>query len=136
VKAVAGGTVVALERDALDTALSGRRLRYALDATGSVRAIAGVLDLLSGGGALALVGIGHGKLDLDPNTLVEREIALVGCHAFADELSEAVGLLAELSPALERLIEVLPGLDAVPAAYERLLRGESRALKTIVAVAD
>lgn len=136
VKTVAGGTAVALEKDAIDAALSGRRLRYALDATGSIKAIAGALDLLSGGGALALVGIGHGKLDLDPNMLVERETALIGCHAFADELAEAVGLLGDLAPALQHLIEVLPGLDAVPAAYERLLRGESRALKTIVVVAD
>ena len=134
VQAVTGGTVVAAEKGAIDAALSGRRLRHALDATGSIRAIAGVLDLLSGGGALALVGIGHGTLDLDPNTLVEREISLVGCHAFADELPEAIALLPALAPALERLIEVLPGLDAVPAAYERLLRGEGRALKTIIEV--
>lgn len=136
VKAVAGGTVVALDRAEIDAALAGGRLRHALDATGSIRAIAGILDLLSGGGALALVGIGHGKLDLDPNILVEREISLVGCHAFADELPEAVGLLGDLAPALSRLVEVLPGLDDVPAAYERLLAGEGRALKTIVTVSD
>jgi (R,R)-butanediol dehydrogenase / meso-butanediol dehydrogenase / diacetyl reductase len=132
---VTGGAVVALDRAVVEAALSGGRVRYALDATGSIQAIARALDILSGGGALALVGIGHGKLDFDPNIIVEREISLVGCHAFAGELPEAVGLLVDLAPALQRFIEVLPALDDVPAAYERLLRGESKALKTIIEVA-
>jgi (R,R)-butanediol dehydrogenase/meso-butanediol dehydrogenase/diacetyl reductase len=132
---VTGGAVVALDRAVVEAALSGGRVRYALDATGSIQAIARVLDILSGGGALALVGIGHGKLDFDPNIIVEREISLVGCHAFAGELPEAVGLLVDLAPALQRFIEVLPALDDVPEAYERLLRGESKALKTIIEVA-
>ena len=38
-------------------------VRYALDATGSVQAIRAGLDLLSGGGAFALVGISHGRHD-------------------------------------------------------------------------
>ncbi|MDW9682682.1 zinc-binding dehydrogenase [Sinorhizobium meliloti] len=132
---VTGGAIVALDRAVVEAALSGGRVRYALDATGSIQAIARALDILSGGGALALVGIGHGKLDFDPNIIVEREISLVGCHAFAGELPEAVGLLVDLAPALQRFIEVLPTLDDVPEAYERLLRGESNALKTIIEVA-
>lgn len=132
---VTGGAVVALDRAVVEAALSGGRVRCALDATGSIQAIARALDILSGGGALALVGIGHGKLDFDPNIIVEREISLVGCHAFAGELPEAVGLLVDLAPALQRFIEVLPALDDVPEAYERLLRGESKALKTIIEVA-
>jgi (R,R)-butanediol dehydrogenase/meso-butanediol dehydrogenase/diacetyl reductase len=132
---VTGGAVVALDRAVIEEALSGERVRYALDATGSIQAIARALDILSGGGALALVGIGHGKLDFDPNILVEREMSLVGCHAFADELPESVGLLVDLAPALQRFIEVLPALDDVPEAYERLLRGDTEALKTIIEVA-
>lgn len=133
---VSGGKVVSLDKDEIEKALSGSRLRYCLDATGSVQAIGRALDLLSGGGGLALVGISHGRLDLDPNSLVEREIALIGCHAFAGELPEAVSLLTVLAPSLQRFMEVLPSLDMVPEAYERLLRGESKALKTIIDVAD
>ena len=132
---VTGGKVVGLDKAEIETALSGGRLRHALDATGSIQAIARALDLLSGGGALALVGISHGKLDFDPNILVEREVSLIGCHAFADELPDAVRLLVDLAPALQRFIEVLPTLDDVPAAYDRLLCGESKALKTIIEVA-
>ena len=86
---VTGGRAVTLERSALDAALSGQRVRHALDATGATAAISRTLDLMAGGGTLALVGISHGRLDLDPNLLVEREIALAGCHAFAGELPEA-----------------------------------------------
>lgn len=130
------GTPVALEREAITAASGGRRLRYALDATGSVGAIRAALDLLYGGGALALVGISHGKLDLDPNLLVEREISLVGCHAFAGELPEAVALLPQLAPALEGISEVIASLDEVPGAYDRLLKGGGTALKTIVGIAE
>ncbi|GGE04245.1 alcohol dehydrogenase [Aureimonas endophytica] len=132
---VTGGRAVALDRAALDAALAGGRLRYALDATGAIAAIARTLDLMAGGGTLALVGIGHGRLDLDPNLLVEREIALAGCHAFAGELPEAIAHLPELSASLTRFVEILPDLDSVPEAYQRLLRGEGRALKTIIRVA-
>lgn len=130
------GQVVSLDRDAIGAALHGGRLRYALDATGSIVAIRAAFDLLSGGGALALVGISHGKLDLDPNLLVEREISLVGCHAFADELPEAVERLPQLASDLEQLVEVLASLDDVPGAYDRLLKGGGTALKTVVGIAE
>ncbi|KQW24255.1 dehydrogenase [Rhizobium sp. Root274] len=133
---VTGGKVTSLDKGEIEAALSSDRLRHALDATGSIQAIARAIDLLSGGGGLALVGISHGKLDFDPNILVEREISLIGCHAFSNELPEAVALLSDLAPALKRFIEVLPSLDDVPAAYDRLLRGESKTLKTIIDVAQ
>lgn len=133
---VCAGRAIELSADTVAAALPGGRLRYALDATGSVAAIETALSLLAGGGALALVGISHGRLSLDPNHLVEREIALLGCHAFGDELPEAIALLPELAPALLRFVTALPGLDAVPDAYERLLRGEGHGLKTIIHVAD
>lgn len=132
VEEVTGGRGMALTRAGLERVLEGSRLRYAIDATGSVQAIRAGLELLSGGGALALVGISHGRLDLDPNALVEREIGLLGCHAFRDELGEAVRLLPVLAPQLERLCERVDCLDAIPATYEKLLAGGSAKLKSIV----
>lgn len=131
---VSGATVVELSAVAIQEALGGRRLRFGLDATGSVGAIDAALDLLASGGTLGLVGISHGRIGLDPNRLVEREIALVGCHAFADELPEAVALLPELAGDLRHFIDAEIGLAEVPAAYERLLRGDSAGLKTIIAI--
>ena len=98
---VTGASAVGLDMASVAAALGGRPLRYALDATGSVPAILALIDLLAGG-TLGLVGIAHGRLDLDPNLLVEREISLVGCHVYADELPEAVGLLPTRYPGSER----------------------------------
>jgi (R,R)-butanediol dehydrogenase/meso-butanediol dehydrogenase/diacetyl reductase len=132
VEDVTGGHRVALERASISAALRHRRLRYALDATGSGQAIRAGLDLLAGGGAFALVGISHGRIDLDPNLLVEREIGLLGCHAFNEELPEAVSLLPTLAPSLERLCDPIATLDDVPDTYRKLLDGGASKLKSIV----
>jgi len=133
---VTGASVVDLDADSIQTALGDKILRYALDATGNITVLKTVLDLLAGGGSLALVGITHGRIDLDPNLLVEREIALIGCHAFAGELPEAVAMLPDLADALARLIDCEIGVEDVPAAYQRLLAGEVTGLKTIIRFGD
>lgn len=130
------GAVTALDKAEIRKALNDGRLRFAIDATGNVAAIAKGLDVLDGGGALALVGIGHGKLDLDPTTLVEREIALIGCHAYEGELEEAIALLPKLQDQLGAFSEILGSLDDIPAAYNRLIERRTTKLKTIIRVAD
>ncbi|OCJ12929.1 dehydrogenase [Rhizobium sp. AC44/96] len=133
---ICGGSVVDLEPTGIEARLKGKRLRYALDATGSTRAIGEALGLLSGGGVLALVGISHGRLNLDPNILVEREIAMLGCHAYENELAEAVSLLPQLEAELQQFSDVLSSLDEVPGAYQQLLDGQTDKLKTIVRIAE
>lgn len=132
VASVTGAAVVALDGASVGAALGAARLRHALDATGSVAAIEALLGIVAGGGTLGLVGIAHGRLDVDPNLLVEREVSLVGCHAFADELPEAVDLLPDLAPQIVRFIDREIGIADIPDAYARLLRGEGAGLKTIV----
>ncbi|MCM5554294.1 zinc-binding dehydrogenase [Pleomorphomonas sp. NRK KF1] len=129
---VTGARVVDLTADAVSAALGGASLLAVLDATGSPAVIDGLLDLVSPGGTLALVGIGHGSLAVDPVRLVEREIALAGCHAFTTELPEAVALMPKLESRLLALIDETIHLADVPAAYERLLAGRSVGLKTII----
>lgn len=127
-----GGTVVDLTADAIAAATAGRPLRYAIDATGSIAALRQVLDVIGPNSTIGLVGISHGTLDLDPNHLVEREIQLVGCHAFRDELPDAIALADELSDQLLGLIDAEIALEAVPAAFTRLLAGDVKGLKTII----
>jgi len=130
-----GATAVDLDRESIDAALGSGMLRYGLDATGSTGAIASLMDVLDGGGAVGLVGISHDRLDLDPNKLVEREVSLVGCHAFIDELPEAIALLGELQTQLGQLSEVI-SLEEVPATYERLLAGQGDSLKIIIKISQ
>ncbi|TPI13972.1 zinc-binding dehydrogenase [Mesorhizobium sp. B4-1-3] len=131
---VTGATIVDLDRDAIAAATADAPLLAAVEATGSIAALNQLLDVLGSGATVALVGIFHGRLDIDPNMLVEREIGLLGCHAFADELPDAIGMLAELSGSLISLIDREIGLDDIPAAYERLLAGQGDGLKTIVRI--
>jgi (R,R)-butanediol dehydrogenase/meso-butanediol dehydrogenase/diacetyl reductase len=129
---VTGATIVDLDRDVIAAATANAPLLAAVEATGSIAALSQLLGVLGPGGTVAMVGIFHGRLDIDPNILVEREIALLGCHAFADELPAAIGMLGELSEPLISLIDREIGLDGVPAAYERLLAGQGDGLKTII----
>lgn len=132
VAAVTGGEVVGLDKSSLETLLGETALLYAVEATGSIKVVEALADLVTPGGSIALVGISHGKIDFDPNLLVEREIALIGCHAFGDELPEILAMLPALTPALKQLIDEVIDLDAVPAAYARLLAGQASGLKTII----
>lgn len=116
----------------LDAAGAEGDIRFAIEATGSTAALQGLLGAMAGGGAIALVGIMHGRIDLDPNLLVEREISLVGCHAFRDELPAAIALLASRAEAALRLVDREIAIDDVPEAYERLIAGRSEGLKTVV----
>ncbi|MCB5409503.1 zinc-dependent alcohol dehydrogenase [Pseudogemmobacter faecipullorum] len=122
----ADGQVVSLD------ALAHPAPRYALDATGSPEVIAQLLQSLRGGGAIALVGIGSRDLSFNPTLLVEREIALIGCHAFGDELAEAVALLPALEARLDQVIDAQIPLEAVPAAYDLHLNGALSGAKTII----
>lgn len=131
-----GGKAVGLDKAEISRVLAEKRLRYALDTTGNVIAIEKALNLLAGGGALGLVGIGHGTLALDPKRLVESETSLIGCHAYADELPQAVAMLPSLAPELERFCEVLSSLDDIPQAYKTLIAGEGKALKTIIEITE
>ena len=129
---VTGAQVVALDAGPLRAALDGQLPGAAIEATGSTAALAHLVGCMEGGGRIGLVGIFHGGLDLDPNRLVEREVSLIGCHAFTDELPDAARRLPALAPDLARLVDRQIGLDAVPDAYARLIRGEALGLKTII----
>lgn len=132
VASVTGARPVGLDRSDIEAATGGKPLRHAIEATGSIGALGATLESVGNGATIALVGIFHGRLDLDPNVLVEREITAIGCSAFADELPEAIALLPELSPAIGRMIDREIGLDEVPEAYARLIEGRAAGLKTIV----
>lgn len=106
---------------------------FAIDTTGNDAVIAALLAALPGAGALALVGIGRSLPLIDPTRLVEGEITLLGCHAFADaDLTDAAAMLPEFGAALDAFIAARITLYQVPDAYARHLRGEVDGLKTII----
>ncbi len=111
--------------------LSG--IAHAIDATGSPALIGHLVRALSGGGTLVLVGIGHGRIDLDPNLLVEKEMAVLGSHAFdTADLKEAIGLAARHAETLIGWIDREYPLSAAPEAYARMISGTASGLKAIL----
>ena len=132
ITAVSGARAVELDTAAVKEALGGRPLRFAVEATGHGAVLDRLIGLAGGGARIAMVGIFHGRIEIDPNAIVEREIELRGCSVFADEQREAVALLTALAPKLQTLVSAPIGLDAVPQAYRDLLEGRAPALKTII----
>lgn len=132
VAAVTGARPVALTPQAVSDALVGRPLLAAVEATGSPAALSALVSCMSAGATVALVGIYHGSLTLDPNALVEREITLAGCHAFHEELAIALAFVSDWADDLSRFIDREVDLEGVPDAYARLAAGSADGLKTIV----
>lgn len=132
VAAVTGARVVALDPDAVASALGEAPLLHAVEATGSIGALEALVSCVAGGAALALVGIFHATMQLNPNLFVDRELSFIGCQAFSDELPAAVALLPRLAVELDRLIDRRISIEEVPAAYERLIAGKAQGLKTII----
>ena len=125
-----GATVTDLD------ALADHYYRYAIDTTGNSHVIKGLVSTIAGASRLGLVGIGTPADIIDPVHLVEREIALIGCHAFNDELATIGKMLPDLAPHLDPFIESMISLADVPTTYDRLLAGEATGIKTLIKIGD
>lgn len=105
---------------------------YAVEATGVTGVLNQLINLVTPGGRIAMVGLFHGQAAIDANKLVEREISLIGCSVFADEQRSAISLLPQLAGELAHWISRPIPLDALPDTYRQLLAGRVGALKTLV----
>lgn len=108
-------------------------VRHIIDTTGNVGVISQLIGQLSGA-SLALVGIGEGSFTLDPVHLVEREIAIVGCHAFSTELAKAVRMLETYPNDFAALIGPMISLEQVPAVYDHISSGRAEGIKTMILI--
>ncbi len=124
--------LVARVTDAVSVPAESSHCSAAIDATGSISALRGLIAATPAGGRIAIVGISHGTLEIDPNMLVERELSLIGCHAFQQELPEAISMLPACASQLLQLVEAEISLDDVPAAYARIAAGQNEKLKTLI----
>lgn len=108
-------------------------VRHVLDTTGNIGVISKLIADLNGC-KLGLVGIGSGELSLDPVHLVEREISLIGCHAFTHELPQAVKILEENPRLFEAVIGSYISLEETPTRYKNLIEGSTVGIKTILSI--
>ncbi|GHG86212.1 zinc-dependent alcohol dehydrogenase [Pseudodonghicola xiamenensis] len=127
VSAATGAEIATLED------LPVQRLHHAIETTGNATVIGALIAVVAGASSIALVGIGAALPSVDAVTLVEREISLLGCHAFTDrDLADIRDMLPELAGALDAFIAEEIGLDEVPDAYRRHIGAEVAGLKTII----
>lgn len=105
---------------------------FAVEATGINAVLSQLVEAISSGGRIALVGLFHHSADFDMNRLVEREIILVGCSVFRDEQRQALALLPQLADKLATLVAPAIRLDDVPDIYPHLIAGRSPWLKTVI----
>jgi threonine dehydrogenase-like Zn-dependent dehydrogenase len=113
---------------------TGQVIRNALDTTGNIGVISQLISQMTGS-KICLVGIGAGKIGLDPVELVEKENSLLGVHAFKDELKQAVELLAKYPERFRSVIGPYISLEATPKSYAQLSKGQSSGIKTMIEIA-
>ncbi|MET1413709.1 alcohol dehydrogenase catalytic domain-containing protein [Roseibium sp. HPY-6] len=131
VAAASAGQAVDLAAFDQFQSLPGNTVRHVIDTTGNVEVIQKLEATLTGA-TLGLVGIGQGTFPFDPVGAVERELTLVGCHAFKDQLLRAVQLLEQHSDRFRPLIEHRISLEDTPAEYARISVGKASGIKTLI----
>ena len=106
---------------------------HVIDTTGNVDVIGKLVSDLSGA-TLGLVGIGSGTLKFDPVEVVERELIIVGCHAFQDELHAAIDLLETHPERFDVFIEHRIALEDTPEEYGKIVSGQVKGIKTLIEI--
>lgn len=89
--------------DALAARL-GRAVPHVIEASGSARSLEAAFGLVRGGRILVLGDYGEEAARFPWNTVLHRELTLVGSNASAGAWPEAVALAGELAPSLARLV--------------------------------
>ena len=129
-------------RRALVAALTGRevvadgselrRADVVFDCAGFPGSLQGALALVRPGGVVIAVALHHGHEAIDANGLVAAEATIVGSHVFADEMADALALLATQPERFAGVVTDSVSLDELPRALDAAAEGRHRGLKIIV----
>ncbi len=87
---------------------------------------------MSPGGCVAAVALHRQHEQLPINDVIAREIALIGCHVFADEMPDAIHALVANPDLFRPMLSAEIGLGEVEGAYQALLGGSAELLKVVV----
>ena len=130
-------------RRALVAALTGRELvadaselrraDVVFDCAGFPGSLQAALALVRPGGVVIAVALHHGHEAIDANGLVAAEATIVGSHVFAEEMTDALALLAAQPERFAGVVTDSVSLDELPAALEAAAEGSHKGLKVVVA---
>lgn len=116
----------------LSKATFGRGADAAADCVGVPETVATAIRLVRKGGTVALVGNLTSSAVLPLQSVVTREISLLGCCASAVEYPVALRLLADRVLCVEPLISAVVPLEDAPQWFARLRDGSENLMKVVV----
>jgi hypothetical protein len=67
-----------------------------------------------------IVVVGGGRAELDPLTILVKELRVRGCFTYVDEFAEVIPLLTDGGLQVADLTSEIAAIDDAPAAFERL----------------
>jgi L-iditol 2-dehydrogenase len=131
----ATATVNPSQCDAIEAVLErtgGRGVDVSLEVVGAASPIATAIGCTRRGGQIALVGNLSAEVPLPLQTVVTRELTLVGTLASAGEYPRAIELIASGAMRVAPLISAIVPLAEGPQWFERLYSRDSGLLKVVL----
>jgi L-iditol 2-dehydrogenase len=111
---------------------SGRGADVGLEAVGTTQTVQSVVASLRKGGALTLVGNYSKNIEFPLQSVVTRQIRLMGSCASAGEYPACIDLVARKAIRVDRLISTVASLEEGPVWFERLFAQEPNLIKVIL----
>lgn len=97
---------------------------FAVDATGVLSVAEGLIDYVSSGGIVSFFGVcpKDGKIHISPFEVFRRQLTLIGTHSLNHNIPEALQVISEIGPEIERLITHRLSLEDMAA----VIRGKKK----------
>jgi L-iditol 2-dehydrogenase len=111
---------------------SGRGADVAMEVVGNTQALQTALASLRKGGILTLIGNLSPKVELPLQSVVTRQIRLLGSCASSGEYPACIDLLARKALRVDPLISAVAPLTEGAAWFQRLYNGEPNLMKVIL----
>lgn len=106
----------------------------AVDAVGKEITLNGILNWLNPKGRLVMVGLYEEKANFDPNSVVTKELDLIGVNAYeTTHLERAIDFLIDCSPDIEQVITHVLPLESAGEAFSLLNSAGTGAAKILLA---
>ena len=104
-----------------------------IDCAGSRGSIATAVGTVRPGGTVVAVALHHFPEELDTNSVIAREIVMIGAHVFADEMPATLERLRVQAGRFAPVVNRTVGLDELPALVAAAADGRQGYLKLAVA---
>ncbi|HEY4357328.1 MAG TPA: galactitol-1-phosphate 5-dehydrogenase [Acidobacteriaceae bacterium] len=116
----------------LNEAAGGRGIDIAVEVVGAQKSITTAIDAVRRGGTVTLIGNLSPRVEIPLQTVVTRQLTLLGSCASAGEYGECIELMQSGAINVEPLLSAIAPLEEGPAWFDRLYRHEPGLMKVIL----